>query len=84
MRDLSIFIILAYGVGEFYKQTNVHWFEWSMRGNGETPRGSVSENHAACSVLIMIDAQATRDHLQILDPPIARIPPHFGDQLRRV
>jgi len=28
-------------------------------------------------MLIVIDAQASRDHLQIPDPPIARIPPHF-------
>jgi hypothetical protein len=44
----------------------------------------VSENHVACSVLIMVDAQAARDHLQILDAPITRIPAHFGDQFRRV
>jgi hypothetical protein len=42
----------------------------------------VWENHVARSVLIMIDAKVARNHLQILDPPIARIPPHFGDQLR--
>jgi hypothetical protein len=35
-------------------------------------------------MLIVIDAQAARDHYQILDPPIARIPPHFSDKFRRV
>jgi hypothetical protein len=35
-------------------------------------------------VLIVIDAQAARDHFQILDPPIVRIPLHFGDKFRRV
>ena len=77
-------MILAYGVDEFYKQADVNWFDRSMRGNGETSRRSVPENHVACSVLIMIDAQTARDHLQILDTPIARIPEHFGDQLRGV
>ena len=55
-----------------------------MRGNGEPPCSGVPENDVACPVLIVIDAQAARDHLQILDPPIARIPPHFGDKFRRV
>jgi len=35
-------------------------------------------------MLIVIDAQASRDHLQTLDPPTARIPPHFSDKFRRV
>jgi hypothetical protein len=42
------------------------------------------ENDVACPMLIVIDAQAARDHYQILDPPIARIPPHFSDKFRRV
>jgi len=35
-------------------------------------------------MLIVLDAQTARDHLQILDPPVTRIPPHFGDKFRRV
>jgi hypothetical protein len=76
-------MIFTYGVHEFYKQTDVQRFDGTVRRNGETPRRSVSENHVACSVLIMIDAQAERDHLKVLDTPIARIPAHSGDQLRR-
>ena len=84
MRALSIFIVLTYGADEIYKQANIHGFDWPMRGNREPPGRGVPENHMACSVLIVIDAQAARNHLQIVDPPIARIPPHFGDQFRRV
>ena len=84
MRALSIFIVLTYGADEIYKQANIHGFDGPMRGYREPPGGGVPENDVACSMLIMIDAQATRDHFQILDPPIARIPPHFSDKLRRV
>jgi hypothetical protein len=55
-----------------------------MRRNGEPPGSGMPENNMACPMLIVIDAQAARDHLQILNPPIARIPPHFGGKFRRV
>ena len=84
MRALSIFSILTYGTDEVYKQTNIHRFDRPMRGNGEPPCSGVPENDVACPVLIVIDAQTARDHFQILDPPIARIPLHFGYDLRRV
>jgi hypothetical protein len=53
-------------------------------GTESLPCSGMPENDMACPVLVVIDAQAARDHLQILDPPIARIPPHFGDKFRRV
>lgn len=55
-----------------------------MRGNGKAASGGVPENDVACPLLIVIDAQAVRDHLQILDPPIERTPAHFCDKFRSV
>ena len=84
MRALSIFIFLTGGADELYEQTKIHWLDWPTRGNRETPSRSVPENHVARSVLIMIDPQVAGDHLQVLNPPIARIPTHFGEKFRRV
>jgi hypothetical protein len=84
MRALSIFIVLTYFADEIYKQTNIHRFDGPMRGNREASCRGVPENDVACPMLIVIDAQAARHYLQILDPPIAWIPPHFGDKFRRV
>ena len=77
-------MILTDGADELYEQTKVHWLDRPTRGNGETPSRSVPENHVARSVLIMIDAQAAGDHFQVLNPPIARSPTHFGEKFRRV
>jgi hypothetical protein len=35
-------------------------------------------------VLIVIDAQPAGNNFQILNPPVARITTHFGDEFRRV
>jgi len=35
-------------------------------------------------VLIVIDAQPAGNSLQILDPPVAWIAPHLGEELRRI
>ena len=42
------------------------------------------KNDVAGSMLIVIDAHTMRNNLQILDPPVARIPPHVGNQFCRV
>jgi hypothetical protein len=77
-------MFLTYDADEVYKQTNINRFDGPVRGNGKTPSLGVPKNDMTRSVLIVIDAQAPRDHPQIFDPPIARIPPHFCDKFRRV
>ncbi|HEY4361804.1 MAG TPA: hypothetical protein VGN17_12570 [Bryobacteraceae bacterium] len=41
------------------------------------------ENDMARPVLIVIDAQTVGHNPQILDSPVARMTPHFGEKLRR-
>ena len=55
-----------------------------MRWHGEPPSLSVPKHDVTRPVLIVIDAQAVGNNLQILNPPVAWITPHFGDELRRV
>jgi len=81
---LSIFIGLAYSPDEVYEQTNIYRLDGPMGGNGEPPSGDMPKNDVTGPMLIVVDAHATRNHLQILDSPIARIAPHLGDQFRRV
>jgi hypothetical protein len=38
----------------------------------------------APAMLIVVNAEAPRNHLQVFNPPIARIPSHFRDQFGRV
>lgn len=84
MRALSIFIFLTCFGHEVHKQTNVHWLDGPMRGNRKPPCGGVTENDVAGSMLVMIDAHASRDNLQILDLPITGVSPHLADDLRGV
>jgi hypothetical protein len=55
-----------------------------MSRNGEPPGRGVPKHDVAGPLLIVIDTHAAGDNLQILNPPIARIPLHFRDELRRV
>ena len=76
-------MIRTYGADEVYKHTNIHGFNGPMRGNGQTLGSGVTENDVPSSVLIGIDAQTASDYFQVLDSPIERIPPHFGDKFGR-
>lgn len=84
MTALSIFMFLTYGLDEVYKQTNIYWLDGPVCWNGEPPGSGVPEHDMAGPVLIVIDAQTARYDLQVLNPPVVRIAPHFGDELRRV
>ena len=55
-----------------------------MCWNGEPAGSGVPKNDVAGPVLIVIDTQAARNHFQILNPPVTRITPHFGDEFRSV
>jgi hypothetical protein len=55
-----------------------------MCWHGEPPSLSVPKHDVTRPVLVVIDAQAVGNNLQILNPPVAWITPHFGDELRRV
>lgn len=55
-----------------------------MGWNREPASSGVPENDMTGAMLIVIDAQAARDDLQIVNPPIARIPSHFCQELRGV
>src|SRR5579885_201284 len=84
MRVLSILISLTYSVDQLYKQADVHRFDRSVRRHGKPPSLGVPKHDVAGSVLVMIDTQPVGDDLQVLNPPVTRVAPHFGDEFRRV
>ena len=55
-----------------------------MRWHGKPASVDVPKHDVTRPVLIVIDAQPAGNNFQILDPPVAWITPHFGDELRRV
>ena len=55
-----------------------------MCWDGEPSRVDMPEHDMAGPMLIVIDAQAVRDDLEVLNSPVARIPAHFGDEFSRV
>ncbi len=55
-----------------------------MRWHGEPPSLVVPKDDVTRPVLIVIDAQPIGNNLQIVNPPVAWITPHFGNELRRV
>lgn len=77
-------MFLTYGVDEVYKQANIHRLDGPMCWNRKPPNSRMPEHDVAGPVLIGIDAQAACDYFQILNPPVARITPHFSNEFRRV
>ena len=55
-----------------------------MRRHGEPPSLRVPKHDVTRPVLFVIDTQPVGNNLQIFNPPVAWITPHFGDELRRV
>jgi hypothetical protein len=66
-------MFLPYDINVLYELPNVYLLDGPTCRHRQAACGGVPENHMAAPMVIMIDAQATRNHQQILNPPIAGI-----------
>jgi hypothetical protein len=81
---LLIFICLTCSTEKVYKETNVHRLDGPVRRNREPACNGVPKHDMTSPVLIVIDAHAAGDSLQIVNPLVSWIPLHLGDNFRRI